>query len=68
MTSELTPLEKIHKAKHCLVWVSTLGTSVKTTKKEARALYRRHKNSSNPNYRWYLHFVKSLGEYWLYIN
>ena len=68
MTSELTPLEKIHKAKYCLVWVSALGISVQITKKEARALYRMHKNNRNPNYRWYLEYVKALDEYWLYIN
>ena len=68
MTSELIPLEKIHKAKKCFVWASTIGTNVRTTKKEARTLYIKYKNSRSPNYRWHLEFVKSLGEYWLYIN
>ena len=68
MTSELTLLEKISKAKKCFAWVSALGISVQITKKEARALYDKHKNSHNPNYRWHLEFVKSLSEYWLYIN
>jgi len=68
MTSELTPLEKIHKAKYCLVWVSALGSSVQITKKEARALYDKYKNSHNPNYRWHLNRIKFSKEYWLYIN
>jgi hypothetical protein len=68
MTFELPPLEKINKAKKCFVWVSSLSTHVRTTKEEARALYRMHKNNRNPNYRWYLEYVKALDEYWLYIN
>jgi hypothetical protein len=39
MTSELTHLEKIDKAKKCFVWASTIDTNVRITKKEARALY-----------------------------
>jgi len=68
MTSEISILEKIHKAKKCFVWVSTLGTNVQTTKKEARALYIKYKNSNNLNYRWHLEYVQVFGEYWLYIN
>lgn len=68
MTSELTPLEKIDKAKYCFVWASSLGTNIRTTKKEARRLYINYTQSKNDNFRWHLEFVKSLGEYWLYIN
>ena len=68
MISELTPLEKIHKANYCFVWASTLGTSVRTTKKEARRLYINYIRSKNDNFRWYLEYIKSLDEYWLYIN
>jgi hypothetical protein len=67
MTSELSPLEKIDRAKKCFVWASTLGTNVRITKKEARKLYIKYKNNS-PNYRWHLQYVKSVNEYWLYIN
>jgi len=68
MTSEISILEKIDKAKKYFVWVSTLGTNVQTTKKEARALYIKYKNSNNLNYRWHLEYVQVFGEYWLYIN
>jgi hypothetical protein len=68
MTSELTHLEKIDKAKKCFVWASTIDTNVRITKKEARALYIKYKNSCNLNYRWHFEYVQVFGEYWLYIN
>jgi hypothetical protein len=69
MTSELTPLEKIHKAKKCFVWVADLNGHIMTTKKEAMALHKKYLNTNKSNnYRWHLEYVQVFGEYWLYIN
>jgi len=69
MTSEVSILEKIDKAKKYFVWVTDLNSHVATTKKEVKKLYIKYKNNDSPNdYRWHLEHVKSVNEYWLYVN